>query len=619
MKSQIAERRRAVAYLTLLVAAVVVANAKRQAWNDLAYYDFLRRAQQGRVLIIGASPDIVRVQGNARGTNHGASSVTVTFGSAPTSGNTIIVAIWTENYVSAVLRTVSSISQTGVTWSGSGNGLQISKSDPTTLYTDNEIWLGTVGDGASTSMVVHLDGNLGTTGLVIADACEYSGLAAASSVLDKTATNSGGGPSSTTTDTGTTATTTQAAELWVGATGEYKSGVVTQSNPTNSFALLDGADYVYSSAHSSLGYLEKIVSSTGAANSGTTLSVSASWLGCIATFKAGVTTVYKDAADSGSGAESPITPSATLPITDAGQGSEVPTSQATFGISDGGTGQDSPTEGMDFLDDHALASDSFQLSLAASDLGQGSEATDFTVSLSVGDVGAGDESPAEWMYFADESHRVHVPGGVENKDVQDTGLGGETWMVQASLQLDDLGSGSDAYSLSYSFSVVDSGSGAESGSVMCSLGVGDSGSGVEGVAQQVTFSVNESGSGAERFGKDFQVFDSGLGSEVWTYQYSFSVSDSGNGSETPSLSATFTMSETGHGADLSGLNAAFTVIEVGVALEIFSKQFQITDSAQTRDRFVVRVLRKGRLQYTVRLLVTENAFDPNAFDPYVYE
>lgn len=37
------------------------------------------------------------------------------------------------------------------------------------------------------------------------------------------------------------------------------------------------------------------------------------------------------------------------------------------------------------------------------------------------------------------------------------------------------------------------------------------------------------------------------------------------------------------------------------------------------DRFAIRVLRLGRLQYTVRLRVTENVFDPAAFDPYAFE
>jgi len=57
---------------------------------------------------------------------------------------------------------------------------------------------------------------------------------------------------------------------------------LAHSNPTNGFTMLYGAaDYNPPTA-----YLEKIVSSTGQANSGTTLSGVEDWAGCIATFKA---------------------------------------------------------------------------------------------------------------------------------------------------------------------------------------------------------------------------------------------------------------------------------------------------------------------------------------------
>ena len=85
--------------------------------------------------------------------------------------------------------------------------------------------------------------------------------------------------SSTHTVTGTTATTTQAKELWIG--GITVEASASQTTPTNGFTLLDGAT---TGVSTSVAYLENIVSTTGTASSGTTIS-SNSYVGCIATFK----------------------------------------------------------------------------------------------------------------------------------------------------------------------------------------------------------------------------------------------------------------------------------------------------------------------------------------------
>ncbi len=136
--------------------------------------------------------------------------------------------------------------------------------------------MGAVGSGASTSVSIALAQSVYAA---VADICEWSGLG--SNPVDQTATNNGTG--STQTDTGTTATTTQANELFIGTVGVYGQA---QSNPTNSFTMLDGA-YLNVTGGISVSYLYKIVSSTGTANSGTTIATSSNaWQGCIATFKA---------------------------------------------------------------------------------------------------------------------------------------------------------------------------------------------------------------------------------------------------------------------------------------------------------------------------------------------
>lgn len=210
---------------------------------------------------------ITRVQGTARGQNQ-STTVTATLTSTPTADNFLVAVISADNTGGEVNRIVSSITQTNVSWS-----MQVQK---TVGYFTLEIWLGVVSASAGKSVQANFSGNVAT--LAVINVCEYSGLAS-SGTLDKTASSSGSG---TTTDTGTTATTTHANELWIGGTHSQSWGIV-QSSPTNGFTLLDGDYESYWSG--SQAYLEKIVSSTGTANTGTTTG-SYPWVGAIATFKA---------------------------------------------------------------------------------------------------------------------------------------------------------------------------------------------------------------------------------------------------------------------------------------------------------------------------------------------
>ena len=213
---------------------------------------------------------ILLVQGNAYGAKSG-STIPVTLSSTPTSGNVLIATICNNKEGPSPV-TVSSISQTGVTWT-----LQKAHyyywSSPYVTF-DCEIWLGVVGSGASKDITINLSGTPAYG--AFADVCEWSGVAT-SDFLDQTASNQN--ENSAQTDTGTTSTTTQANELWIGAVAACN----TQSSPTNGFTLLDGE---YVSGFICMGYLYKIVSSTGAANTGTTVGYADHWVGCIATFKA---------------------------------------------------------------------------------------------------------------------------------------------------------------------------------------------------------------------------------------------------------------------------------------------------------------------------------------------
>jgi hypothetical protein len=211
---------------------------------------------------------IARVQGNARGTSNNSTTCSVTLGQTPQSGNVLVACIAVSISTGQAL-SVSSISQTNVTWTR-----QVNYNNPT-YWNDVEIWLGVVGSSASSSVTVNLNiaPNYGCT----VDICEYSGVAT-SNFLDQTATNIAYGQYP---NTGTTSITTQANELWVGLCAQGNYGT---SSPTNGFALLDGATNMGGMVVS---YLEKIVSTNGAASSGVTIGAGSTWwFGCIATFKA---------------------------------------------------------------------------------------------------------------------------------------------------------------------------------------------------------------------------------------------------------------------------------------------------------------------------------------------
>jgi len=232
---------------------------------------------------------ITRVQGNARGTGTGGTSfpVAATLSGAPVAGNILVLTglgVNTSSTGDAYYVYINSITQTNVTWTK-----QVGKrctategASPTGIYT--EIWYGVVGASAGVTVTANYVAAAATTNGGIIDVCEYSGLLT-SGFLDQTATNVS--LNSTTLSTGTTGNTTQNDELWIGATGGAGAlSATTQSSPTNGFTLLDGADLNISGYHQSLGFLEKIVSSTGTANSGTTAATAVDSACCIATFKA---------------------------------------------------------------------------------------------------------------------------------------------------------------------------------------------------------------------------------------------------------------------------------------------------------------------------------------------
>ncbi len=248
---------------------------------------------------------ITLVQSNAKGTAAIASGTfTVTLQQAPVNGNLLILCFAGQG--STAVPYITGISQTNVTWTSQ------EVCPDSNIYQDTEIWVGVVSASAGTVITITVAGGTGGMYGEIADVCEWSGLST-SGFLDKTGYNNGA--ENTATGTGTTVTTTQASELWIGCTGGVGTSGAdpTQTNPTNGFTLLDGVKVATSGAdYSSLAYLYQIVSSTGTANSGTTIAGTTYWTGCIATFKASATTTYTITASAD--ANSSISPSGTVVV-----------------------------------------------------------------------------------------------------------------------------------------------------------------------------------------------------------------------------------------------------------------------------------------------------------------
>jgi predicted CxxxxCH...CXXCH cytochrome family protein len=203
------------------------------------------------------------------GANAATSFSLTALSSAPANGNTMIAVISTRGTAAG---RVASITQTGVAWN------KVAEATNTNGST-TEIWSGMVGAGAGTAITINLNQSL----LAAAVAMEYSGLLTGSAV-DKTASATG---NSTTASTGTTAATIQGDELWIGGIGLVSSGY-TLGTPTNSFTSVANAASSNGTAtnNARVYALERIVTSTGTATTGGTVSTSSQWSGVIATFRA---------------------------------------------------------------------------------------------------------------------------------------------------------------------------------------------------------------------------------------------------------------------------------------------------------------------------------------------
>jgi prolyl-tRNA editing enzyme YbaK/EbsC (Cys-tRNA(Pro) deacylase) len=189
----------------------------------------------------------------------------------PTNGNALVAVISTRGTSG---NRVSSITQSGATWTRAGQGTNTASSGSTV-----EIWCAPNVTNAGTTVTVNLGASLFASAAII----EYSGLA----VTNPADVSAGASGNSISASTGSTPTTTQTNEVWVGGIGLANS-TYTLSALLNSFASVSNVVSTSGTAgnNANLYVIERIVAAKVSALSGGTVSSSSQWSGTIATFKA---------------------------------------------------------------------------------------------------------------------------------------------------------------------------------------------------------------------------------------------------------------------------------------------------------------------------------------------
>lgn len=209
----------------------------------------------GALALQSAQAAITLVQSGTASNSVAATTLSITLGSTPTAGNIIVVAGASDTNSAAS----PFVSGTGIVWMANNTGGASS--------TSSLLAVGHVLSGASATITL----TFGTSGGAAIAAAEYSGVSA---WFDQSASS---GASTSTAASGSTGTTSHANQLWVGALagrfGTSASGGLWAS-PTNSFTIRGQAVSTTGTANDRMvALLERIVSSTGTANAGATMTV----------------------------------------------------------------------------------------------------------------------------------------------------------------------------------------------------------------------------------------------------------------------------------------------------------------------------------------------------------
>lgn len=222
-------------------------------------------------------PAIIRVQ-EVPGSWSSGTTFTVTMG-ALTNGNSELCTIGLSSSGSGAARTVSSIAQTGGTWTETAaHATNTTGSGGSKKGIESSIWNALNISGASTTITITISSATGMNSGWAA-CSEYSGMLT-SNPVDVTATNTG---TASPVDSGTTGATAQADELLVASLSGYVNAA--WGTPTNSFANIDSVGTTLLSSM----FAQKNVGTETTSTTNASLTTPVVWVGATATFKASVT------------------------------------------------------------------------------------------------------------------------------------------------------------------------------------------------------------------------------------------------------------------------------------------------------------------------------------------
>jgi hypothetical protein len=169
---------------------------------------------------------------------YGLQQLTLALSAAPANGDTLCLCI---SYLGEYTTGTTTVTQTGVTWS---RLLATINSHPGYLANESlEIWVGTVGSGASTGITVNTTFNMG---YVIGHCVEYHSNKGPV-IVDKYASWTGGNSTYYFCMTGLTSTTSSANQIWlcfISATDPAWTSGITFGN-MSSYTLIGGGDSSY--------------------------------------------------------------------------------------------------------------------------------------------------------------------------------------------------------------------------------------------------------------------------------------------------------------------------------------------------------------------------------------
>lgn len=311
--------------------------------------------------------------------------------------------------------------------------------------------------------------------------------------------------------------------------------------------------------------------------------------------------ITKSLTDTGTGADSKPTISASLSRSDGGVGTDVkPTLSASLSRSDVGTGVDSRTLSASLSrTDASHGSDSISppsASLSLPERGVANERSALSASVSKSDVGSGIDNPASLSSlgmsdgalggdFLDlsaldiineiGSGSDTLSGLLASLGVTENISGSDLLQLLASLSLSDTGSGSDTINILTALIVAiqDAASGIDGLSIAASLSIIDIGDGQEGLSIQVSISVVDTATGIDiesvikALISAISVADGALGTDGLIISASLNVPEPAYGLDDPTIAALITGYDISITSDSPQIQASLSVIDTSSATD----------------------------------------------------